>query len=145
MAGRPRLPISTFGAISTTEVGRGRFRATTRFRDWDGQSRKVTASGATRTAAETALKVELAARMRTGNVSDSLNAGSPFTALADAWLEDLRLDVDRSDGTKIGDGNAYVQNVEPGAVAKDSVSGVLTAGSTLDTCKIVSVSRTAAL
>lgn len=69
MAGRPRLPISTFGAISTTEVGPGRFRATTRFRDWDGQSRKVTASGATRNAAETALKVELAARMRVGNLT----------------------------------------------------------------------------
>jgi hypothetical protein len=66
----------------------------------DGRSRKVTASGATLNAAETALKVELAGRMRIGNVADSLNAGSPFSALADAWLEDLRLDVDRADGTK---------------------------------------------
>lgn len=50
MAGRPRLPISTFGAIKMTEVGAGRFRATTRFRDWDGQSRQVTATGSSRNA-----------------------------------------------------------------------------------------------
>nr|WP_241982311.1 hypothetical protein [Cryobacterium ruanii] len=100
MAGRPRLPISTFGAIKTTEVGAGRFRATARFRDWDGQSRQVTATGSSRNAAETALKVELAARMRVGNVGDSANAGSPFRMLAEAWLEDLMLDVDRANGTK---------------------------------------------
>ncbi|TFB68195.1 hypothetical protein E3O06_17010 [Cryobacterium glaciale] len=100
MAGRPRLPISTFGAIKTTEVGAGRFRSTTRFRDWDGQSRQVTATGSSRNAAETALKVELAARMRVGNVGDSVNAGSPFRLLAEAWLEDLMLDVDRANGTK---------------------------------------------
>ena len=100
MAGRPRLPISTFGAIKTTEVGAGRFRATARFRDWDGQSRQVTATGSSRNAAETALKVELATRMRIGNVGDSVNAGSPFRMLAEAWLEDLMLDVDRANGTK---------------------------------------------
>ncbi len=100
MAGRPRLPINTFGAIKTTEVGAGRFRATARFRDWDGQSRQVTATGSSRNAAETALKVELAARMRVGSVGDSVNAGSPFRMLAEAWLEDLMLDVDRAIGTK---------------------------------------------
>lgn len=41
MAGRPRLPIGTFGEIRTTEVGPGRFRSMTRFRDWDGQTRQV--------------------------------------------------------------------------------------------------------
>nr|WP_233197223.1 site-specific integrase [Cryobacterium sp. N21] len=103
MAGRPRLPISTFGAIKTTEVGAGRFRAMARFRDWDGQSRQVTATGSSRNAAETALKVELATRMRVGNVGnvgDSANARSPFRMLAEAWLEDLMLDVDRANGTK---------------------------------------------
>lgn len=44
MAGRPRLPISTFGAVTTTQVSAGVFRAVTRFRDWDGQTRKVTAT-----------------------------------------------------------------------------------------------------
>jgi integrase len=100
MAGRPRLPISTFGIIKTTEVGPGRFRAVTRFRDWDGQSRQVTATGSSRNAAKIALKIELATRMRVGDAGDALNADSPFTMLADAWLEDLMLDVDRADSTK---------------------------------------------
>jgi len=100
MAGRPRLPISTFGTIKTTEVGPGRFRAVTRFRDWDGQSRQVTATGSSRNAAKIALKIELATRMRVGDAGDALNADSPFTMLADAWLEDLMLDVDRADSTK---------------------------------------------
>ena len=96
MAGRPRLPIGTFGEIKTNEVGPGRFRARTRFRDWDAQTRQVSATGASRNAAATALKVVLAARMRVGDASDSLSADSPFSVLAEAWLEDLRLDVDRS-------------------------------------------------
>ncbi|GAA1812377.1 hypothetical protein [Agromyces neolithicus] len=41
MAGRPRLAIGTYGSIQTTESARGRFRALTRFRDWDGQTRQV--------------------------------------------------------------------------------------------------------
>jgi len=100
MAGRPRLPISTFGSIRTTEVGAGRFRAWTRFRDWDGQTRQVTATGSSRNAAATALKVDLAQRMRAGDATDSLDAGSPFPMLAEAWLEDLLLDVDRAESTK---------------------------------------------
>ena len=100
MAGRPRLPIGTFGEIKTNQVGPGRFRAYTRFRDWDGQTRQVTASRSSRSAARTALKVELADRLRVGDAGDSLRADSPFSVLAEAWLEDLQLDVDRSDGTK---------------------------------------------
>jgi integrase len=100
MAGRPRLPVSTFGSIKTIEVGRGRFRATSRFRDWDGQTRKVTAMGTSRNAATAALKEILAKRTHSGDTTDSLNAGSPFTVLAEAWLEDLKLDMDRADSTK---------------------------------------------
>ena len=100
MAGRPRLPMGTFGEVTTSEVGPGRFRARTRFRDWDGQTRQMSATGASRNAAAAALKVELAARIRVGVATDSLSADSPFPVLAEAWLEDLRLDVDRSDGTK---------------------------------------------
>ncbi len=100
MAGRPRLPVSTFGLIRTAEVGPGRYRAWTRFRDWDGETRQATATGSSRNAAKTALKVDLAARMRIGDEGDSLNADSPFTMLADAWLEDLMLDFDRAESTK---------------------------------------------
>ncbi|SEO05195.1 tyrosine-type recombinase/integrase [Cryobacterium luteum] len=100
MAGRPRLPISTFGSITTVKLGPGRFRATTVFRDWDGQCRQVGATRESRNAAQAALKVDLAARMRSGGVGDSLDASSPFPVLAAAWMEDVMLDVDRSQGTK---------------------------------------------
>ncbi|WP_104126651.1 site-specific integrase [Cryobacterium sp. Y57] len=100
MAGRPRLPISTFGSITTVKLGPGRFRATTVFRDWDGQSRQIGATRESRNAAQAALKVDLAARLRTGGAGDSLTASSPFPLLAEAWMEDVMLDVDRSQGTK---------------------------------------------
>ncbi|GAB3129341.1 tyrosine-type recombinase/integrase [Glaciibacter psychrotolerans] len=100
MAGRPRTPVSTFGSIKTVEIAPGRFRATARFRDWDGQTRKVTATDSSRNAAASSLKQILATRAHGGDTIDSLTAGSPFTLLADAWLEDLMLDVDRADSTK---------------------------------------------
>lgn len=100
MAGRPRLPIGTFGAITTTQIGSRSFRATTRVRDWDAQTRQATATGSSRSSAQTALKVGLALRMRAGDAADALTADSPFPTLAEAWLEDLLLDVDRADSTK---------------------------------------------
>lgn len=99
MAGRPRLPIGTFGDIKTNQVAPGRYRAYARFRDWDGETRQVSATGASRGAAQSALKVQLATRMRLGD-GDALTPDSPFTKLADAWIEDVRRDIDRSDGTK---------------------------------------------
>jgi integrase len=100
MVGRPRLAIGTYGTIQTTEMARGRFRALTRFRDWDGQTRQVVATAESRNAAVTALKLELQARMRHAGTQGSLTPDSKFADLADAWLDDLRLDVDRAESTK---------------------------------------------
>lgn len=100
MAGRPRLPIGTFGAIQTSRLAPDRYRAWTRFRDWDGQTRQVTVTAASRNAAITLLKGDLTKRMHAGDSIDSVNAGSPFTLLAEAWLADLQMDVDRADSTK---------------------------------------------
>ncbi|SDS84790.1 tyrosine-type recombinase/integrase [Microterricola viridarii] len=100
MAGRPRLPVGTFGAIQTTRLGPDRYRSWTRFRDWDGQNRQVTSTASSRNGAITALKADLAQRMHVGDTTASLDAGSPFTVLAEAWLEDLMLDMDRADSTK---------------------------------------------
>ncbi|WP_166789463.1 site-specific integrase [Cryobacterium sp. TMS1-20-1] len=72
----------------------------TRFRDWDGQTRKVTATGSSRNDAQAALKSDLAARLRAGGSGDLLTASSPFLLLAAAWMEDVMLDVDRTQGTK---------------------------------------------
>ena len=45
-------------------------------------------------------------------------------------------------GVKIGDGNAYLQNVDPGQVAKDAMNAVVGAGE-FASCKLASVQRTA--
>ncbi|GAA1953968.1 tyrosine-type recombinase/integrase [Agromyces allii] len=100
MVGRPRQPVGTFGSIATTEYAPGKYRATTRFRDWDGQSRKVTATAKSRKGAETALKLELANRVRVSSGREDVTADSSFGELAEAWVEDLRMDVDRSESTK---------------------------------------------
>ncbi|GAA4374894.1 phage integrase central domain-containing protein [Agromyces bauzanensis] len=100
MAGRPRLAIGTYGSIQTIELARGRFRALTRFRDWDGQTRQVAATGESRNAAITALKLDLQERVRHAGTTGSLTPDSKFADLADAWLDDLRLDVDRAETTK---------------------------------------------
>lgn len=100
MPGRPRLPVGTFGAIQTSRLGPDRYRAWTRFRDWDGRTRQVTITAASRNAAITLLKAELTKRMHAGDTLESVNAGSPFSLLAEAWLRDLQMDVDRADSTK---------------------------------------------
>ena len=100
MAGRPRLPIGTFGEITTREVAPGRYRAASRFRDEDGQTRQIVATGASRNAAKIALKQRLSERQRSGDVSDSLTPDSPFPDLAAAWLDDVQQDSERSEGTK---------------------------------------------
>ena len=76
MAGRPRLPISAFGAIATRQGSPGVFRAVTRFRDWDGQTRKITATGSSRNDAQATIKADLVARLRAGGSGDALTASS---------------------------------------------------------------------
>lgn len=100
MPGRPRIPIGTFGDIATRQIGVRRYRASARLRDWDGRTRQVTATGDTASAAKAALKVRIAERLRDGDTSGALTAASSFVDVAEAWLEDLWLDADRSDGTK---------------------------------------------
>ncbi len=53
---RPPLPIGTFGAITTTEVRPGVYLARTRFRDVDGVTRAIKATGRSAAAATRELK-----------------------------------------------------------------------------------------
>jgi integrase len=90
--GKPRTPIGTWGDISIDVSPSGSHRARTWFRDLDGKSRLVQASGETPKQAEIALKAKLARRIRRSSGSIELSADSPFTRLVDVWLEDLELD-----------------------------------------------------
>lgn len=89
--GRPRTPIGTFGDITYVKVAGGRVRARTRYRDDDGQLRRVSATGASNKEAERNLKLVLAQRpshVATGE----LTGDTSFAKLVDAWLDDLDLE-----------------------------------------------------
>ena len=54
--GRPRTPIGTFGEIFFEKTPSGQVRARARYRDDDGQVRRVSAVGSTQKTAERNLK-----------------------------------------------------------------------------------------
>jgi integrase len=105
--GRKPLPIGTWGLIRTHPVGEDasgrplRVRAVANYRDFDGITRRVEASGRTATAATQNLRTSLQNRAAAGQRGE-LTAMSRFADAADLWLskvEDLVRDGRRSPGT----------------------------------------------
>ncbi|MHB1063857.1 MAG: tyrosine-type recombinase/integrase [Georgenia sp.] len=99
-AGRARLEIGTYGDISTTRTPAGTVRAEARFRDRDGEIRKVTAVGSTVQAAKQALRTKLARRSTATGFGTTLSPESTVADLAVAWLEDVQVRTDLAPGTK---------------------------------------------
>jgi hypothetical protein len=64
--GRPRTPIGTFGEITIVDLG-DRYRATARFRDFDGRLRRVMATASSRRGAQARLKEKLVDRAGYGD------------------------------------------------------------------------------
>lgn len=89
-AGRSRLEIGTYGDISTTRTPAGTSRAVARFRDWDGEVRKVTAVGSTAAAVRVALPQKLARRSSVTGFGVTLSSKSIVAELAAVWLVDVR-------------------------------------------------------
>ena len=105
--GRKPLPIGTWGLIRTYPVGEDaqgkpiRVRAVANYRDFDGITRRVEASGRTATAATQNLRTTLQNRASVGRQGE-LTAMSRFSAAADLWLakvDDMVRDGRRSPGT----------------------------------------------
>jgi integrase len=111
MAGRPRTPIGTFGAVNVRRRER-RVMAETRFRDADGRLRRVTASAASAAAARSRLKEKLRHRPGYGN-GGTLQVSSSFSELANLWLADLEL-RDLAEGTRHGYREHFRLHVRPG-------------------------------
>jgi len=65
LMGRPPLSVGTSGSISTSPYGTG-YRARTRYRDYDGVTRRVERHGRTKGAAERALRMALRDRVHVG-------------------------------------------------------------------------------
>ena len=98
--GRPPLPIGDFGKITKTQTGAD-YKASCRFRDLDGITRQVTATGPTAQKAENALKRKLKNRAAPGG---QITPDMKLADLADAWFAT----VTESDGTK----DTYRRNID---------------------------------
>lgn len=96
---RRRTPIGTFGDISFAKLANGQIQARTRFRDDDGQLRRVSANGANRRAAEINLKKVLSQRTSRTTYGE-LTPDSSFKQLMDRWLEDLDLEDKLAESTR---------------------------------------------
>lgn len=84
---RPPLPIGTYGAIRTEQLGANRFCARARFRDYDGKTRDVEATDITGPAAIRALKTRL--RDRATPNEDEITRETYVSKLAELWLDDI--------------------------------------------------------
>lgn len=94
---RPPLPVGTWGSISRTQLAPGHWKATARFRDYDGVTRLVERSGTSGQRAENALKEALRDRARLPG--EDITPETRLSRVAEEWVKELdRRDV--SDGTK---------------------------------------------
>lgn len=84
---RPPLPVGTWGNIRTEQLGPNRYCARARFRDYDGKTRDVEATGTTRAAAIRALKEKL--RDRVAPNDDEITRETYVNTLADLWIEEI--------------------------------------------------------
>jgi hypothetical protein len=75
---RPRIPIGSYGEIAFIQRGKGKVKARTCFRDWDGKTRLVQATASSKPAAEVALKKKLTLRNASQPVDTTLTPDSPF-------------------------------------------------------------------
>jgi integrase len=84
---RKPLPLGTWGRISRTEAGPGRWVARCRFRDFDGRTRQIEAWGKTGAAAERALISALTDRAAPSD--DELTPETTLARLAAKWLAEV--------------------------------------------------------
>lgn len=95
--GRPRLEVGQYGRISVRKLGPKLHQASCRYRDLDGKTRPVTATGPTVSAAEQNLKRRLDERVSPGQ--QTITADSRIATLAEAWIETVERS-DRATNTK---------------------------------------------
>jgi integrase len=93
---RPPLPLNTHGSVSVRKVAARTHRARCRYRDADGVTRRIEATGSSATAARTALQELI--RERRGSSDDTLKPHSRFSLAAKLWLARM---ADRRKATSV--------------------------------------------
>ena len=110
---RQRLPIGTHGEITVMNLPDGRVEVRTRYRDFDGKARLVSARAATKSSALAKLKKRLAQRNLYQPVDTTLTLDSLFGELVDYWLADLDLEGRIAPSTRRGSVDAMRKFVLP--------------------------------
>jgi integrase len=87
--GRPPLPLGTWGRIRRYRSGPKSWRATTNYRDYDGETRRIERSGATGAKAERALVEYLKNRARVSGLED-ITADTRMSVVCDAWWAEFQ-------------------------------------------------------
>lgn len=105
---RPTLPIGTFGTITTSEVRPGVYRARTRFRDFDGLTRQINATGRSAAAAQRDLKAKIADR--SAPTGDLIGTDMRISQVAEIWLSLYRAE-DRAEATTANEYERIVKSV----------------------------------
>jgi len=100
VTGRDRLEIGTYGDIGTARTATGTIRAVARYRDWDGELRRVSVTAPSEKAAKKKLRDKLRRRSTATGFGTALSPESTVAQLAAAWLEDVQIRTDLADGTK---------------------------------------------
>jgi len=94
---RPPLPVGAWGKIRRTELPSGRWEAATRFRDYDGKTREVTAQGESGAAAERSLVTSLSNRVFQADAD--ITGDTRVRQLAELWFEEIEAEGGRADTT----------------------------------------------
>src|SRR5699024_4201545 len=92
LMGRPPLALGTHGEIRCYKLAEGKYRARTKYRDYDGRVRHVERVSSSKTGARTTLKEALRDRPR-AVAGDEITTETRLSTLATLWLRD----VDESD------------------------------------------------
>lgn len=97
------MPIGTAGKPSTPrEVRPGSWEVSCQFRDSDGQTRRVRATGTTAAKARASLSEKLRDRKVSGGQTEELTAESPLSKLIERWIETLQAKRRSMTGTRSG-------------------------------------------
>ena len=105
---RPPLPLGTWGTVTTERIRDGRYRALTRFRDHDGKTRRVTATGSSKATAERALREALA--RRSAPAGELITAETRLNDLANLWITGLEAE-ERIEQTTINEYRRVLDNL----------------------------------
>lgn len=97
---RPPLALGTWGEIRVLEIAATKagqkpsYRAIAWFRDYDGRSRQVERSGASRSAARTKLTDALKLRAQRGSARGGIGPQATFRDMSERWLTKFAAKVD---------------------------------------------------